>query len=74
MNHAEYLEKGWPIGSGIIEAACKSVVKQRMCRSGQRWSVQGGQAILNLRAIVKSDRWKSFWHEFSSTYYSKFAA
>ena len=74
MQYATYAEKGWPIGSGVIEAACKSVVKQRMCRSGQRWSIKGGQAILNLRSIAKSDRWNSFWNEFSTKYYGNLAA
>lgn len=74
MDYAVYKEKGWPIGSGVIEAACKSVVKQRMCRSGQRWSIEGGQAILNLRSIVKSERWDSFWNELSNEYYTKNAA
>ncbi len=74
MQYATFLEKGWPIGSGVIEAACKSVVKQRMCRSGQRWSIKGGQAILDLRAIAKSDRWDGFWKHFSDEYYTKNAA
>lgn len=74
MQYAEYAEKGWPIGSGVIEAACKSVVKQRMCRSGQRWSIKGGQAVLNLRTVVKSNRWKGFWNEFTEKYYTKLAA
>lgn len=74
MKYNDYIERGWPIGSGIIEAACKSIVKQRMCRSGQRWSIEGGQAILNLRAIVKSERWDSFWNEFSREFYTKIAA
>ncbi len=74
MQYATYAKKGWPIGSGVIEAACKSVVKQRMCRSGQRWSIKGGQAILNLRSIAKSDRWDSFWNEFSTKYYGNLAA
>lgn len=74
MQYAGYAEKGWPIGSGVIEAACKSVVKQRMCRSGQRWSIKGGQAILNLRSIVKSNRWDGFWNEFTKQYYTNLAA
>ena len=74
MDYAVYTENGWPIGSGVIEAACKSVVKQRMCRSGQRWSKEGGQAILNLRAIMKSERWDNFWEEFSQEYYTNRAA
>jgi len=74
MQYAHYIEKGWPIGSGEIEAACKSSVKQRMCHSGQRWSIKGGQAILNLRAIVKSKRWEGFWNELTERYYNKLAA
>ena len=74
MNYAYYLENGWPIGSGVIEAACKSVVKQRMCRSGQRWSIKGGQAVLNLRATVKSNRWDSFWNQYSNSFYNKIIA
>lgn len=74
MQYASYAGKGWPIGSGVIEAACKSVVKQRMCRSGQRWSIKGGQGILSLRAIAKSDRWERFWNEFTKEYYSNLAA
>jgi hypothetical protein len=70
MDYASYLEKGWPIGSGVIEAACKSVVKQRMCRSGQRWSIQGGQAILNIRTAVKSNRWDKLWDKFAQEFYN----
>ncbi|MDR2927370.1 MAG: ISKra4 family transposase, partial [Cytophagaceae bacterium] len=73
MNYAVCIENGWPIGSGVIEAACKSVVK-RMCRSGQRWSIKGGQAILDIRAVLKSDRWKPFWKIFAEAYYAKGAA
>lgn len=74
MDYAQYLENGWPIGSGVIEAACKSLVKQRMCRSGQRWSIDGGQAILTLRSAVKSERWDILWKAFKSEYYLKNAA
>lgn len=61
MEYAELREAGLPIGSGPVEAACKVVVKQRLCRSGQRWSRVGGQHILHLRALVRSGRWESFW-------------
>ncbi len=63
MNYGYFVKKGWPIGSGVVEAACKSIVKQRMCRSGQRWTIQGGQHILNLRTYVKSNRWNQFYDE-----------
>jgi len=64
MNYKLHIDNGWPIGSGVVEAACKSVVKQRMCRSGQRWTRQGGQKILNLRTYVKSQRWDLFWNSY----------
>lgn len=71
MNYKMHLDNGWPIGSGVIEAACKSLVKQRMCRSGQRWSRKGGQDILNLRTMVKSHRWNIFWEELAAIKFSK---
>ncbi len=61
MRYHFFVDKGWPIGSGVVEAACKSLVKQRMCRSGQRWTVTGGQNILSLRSFVKSKRWDYFY-------------
>jgi hypothetical protein len=64
MNYADFIRRGLPIGSGPVEAACKSVVKGRMCRSGMRWSRQGGQKILNLRVYAKANRWESFWNNY----------
>ena len=61
MNYAYYRNRGLPIASGPVEAACKSIVKARLCRSGMRWSRQGGQNILNLRTYIKSGRWDAFW-------------
>lgn len=61
MEYKRFRDNGWPIGSGPVEGACKNIVKKRMCQSGQRWSLPGGQAILSLRAIVKSNRWPAFW-------------
>lgn len=62
MPYATFRNHGWPIGSGPIEAACKTLVKTRLCRSGMRWSRQGGQRILSLRTYVKSNRWDYTWH------------
>lgn len=64
MNYAPYVIQGLPIGSGPVEAACKSIVKTRMCRSGMRWSRNGGQKILNFRTYIKSNRWESFWKQY----------
>ena len=61
MHYATFRQNGWPIGSGPIEAACKTLVKTRLCRSGMRWSRPGGQRILALRTYVKSNRWDSAW-------------
>jgi hypothetical protein len=64
MKYADFLRRGLPIGSGPVEAACKTVVKTRMCRSGMRWSRKGGQHILHLRSYVKSNRWNTFWNNY----------
>jgi hypothetical protein len=66
MNYADYAEAGYPIGSGVTEAACKTLVKQRLCCSGMRWTPAGAQTILSLRALVKTDcRWDQFWQKIS---------
>lgn len=54
MNYAWFHSRGLPVGSGVVEAACKSVVKARMCRSGMRWTREGGETILSLRTAVSS--------------------
>ena len=61
MPYADFRRRGLPIGSGVVEAACKSLVKTRLCRSGMRWSRRGGQHILNLRVHIKSGRWEQMW-------------
>lgn len=66
MTYADFRRRGLPIGSGIVEAACKSIVKSRLCRSGMRWTRKGGQHILHLRAHIKSERWESFWHAYKT--------
>jgi len=63
MEYARFRREGWPIGSGPVEAACKSLVKTRLCRSGMRWSRNGGQHILTLRTYVKSNRWDIMWEK-----------
>lgn len=61
MCYAQLHAQGMPIGSGPVEAACKSLVKARLCRSGMRWSREGGQHVLALRTFVKSNRWENAW-------------
>jgi hypothetical protein len=64
MTYADFRRRGLPIGSGPVEAACKTLVKARLCRSGMRWTHRGGQRILDLRTYVKSNRWEAFWDEY----------
>ena len=68
MGYAEAKARHLPIGSGVVEAACKTLVTQRMKRSGMRWRHAGGQAILTLRALIQSKRFDSAWELLSGTY------
>jgi len=64
MNYADHVAAQLPIGSGVTEAACKTLVKQRLCCSGMRWKNQGAGIILSLRSLVQSgDRWEQFWNK-----------
>lgn len=58
MDYAAFRAAGFPIGSGTIESACKTVVQARMKQAGMRWSRTGAQAMLALRALLLSDRWQ----------------
>ncbi|QEP41937.1 ISKra4 family transposase [Ectothiorhodospiraceae bacterium BW-2] len=60
MKYNEYLEKGYPIASGVIEGACRSVVKDRMEQSGMRWTMDGANAVLALRSVHASGLWDDF--------------
>ncbi|SJM95698.1 conserved hypothetical protein [Crenothrix polyspora] len=62
MNYSDHLDQNLPIGSGVTEAACKTLVKQRLCCSGMRWKSQGAKVILSLRALIQTKgRWQQFW-------------
>jgi hypothetical protein len=61
MRYDRYRRMGLPIGTGAVEGACRHLVKDRMERSGMRWTVEGGQAILTLRGIYVSEHWERFW-------------
>ncbi|MFY9645549.1 MAG: ISKra4 family transposase [Terriglobales bacterium] len=60
MKYDEYLAAGYPIGSGVVEGACRHLVKDRMEQAGMRWRIAGAQAILSLRAIYVNDDWETF--------------
>jgi hypothetical protein len=61
MKYDEYLAAGYPIGSGVVEGACRHLVKDRLERAGMRWQPDGAQAMLNLRATYLNGEWDSFW-------------
>lgn len=60
MAYDVYLQKGYPISTGIIESTCGHLVKDRMEDSGMRWTVSGAQQMLDLRAVNKNGDWKTF--------------
>ena len=68
MRYAVLKKQGLPIGSGVTEAACKTLATQRLKRSGMRWGEQGGQAILSFRALVQSNRFERAWTLLANTY------
>ena len=63
MDYPAYRAKGWLIGSGPVEAACKQVVGQRMKGSGMRWGEAGADAVCHLRALFRSEKgqWDAYW-------------
>jgi hypothetical protein len=64
LDYPTALEQGWPIATGVIEGACRHLVKDRMDVTGARWSVQGAEAVLKLRAVRSSNDFDEYfrWH------------
>jgi hypothetical protein len=62
MDYNQYQRNNFPIGSGVTEAACKTLIKQRLCQSGMKWKNQGIAMVLRLRALISTKgRWEQFW-------------
>ena len=61
MRYAEYREKDFFVGSGVVEAGCRTVIGERLKQSGMRWSVRGANAIIALRCCIMSGRFEDFW-------------
>jgi hypothetical protein len=68
MNYPEYLRQNLPIASGVIEAAGKTLVTQRLKCSGMAWSQAGGQAILTFRSLIQSARWPQAWQSLAADF------
>ena len=62
-DYPTYLAKGWMIGSGAVESACKTIVGQRLKQAGMRWREYGTDSMCQLRALFKSEpsQWQAFW-------------
>jgi hypothetical protein len=60
MRYDEYLRAGYPIASGVIEGACRHIIKDRMEHGGMRWTLEGAQAMLNVRCVCASSEWENF--------------
>jgi len=66
MTYPSALNDNLPIGSGVTEAACKTLVKQRLSGAGMRWTSRGAHIVLQLRAAaLTKDRWNAFWRKIS---------
>jgi hypothetical protein len=61
LDYATALAKGWPIATGIIEGACRSIVKDRMDITGARWGLEGAEAVLKLRALIATGDFDDYW-------------
>ena len=61
LDYPTALAAGWPIATGIIEGACRSLVADRMDITGARWSVDGAEAVLKLRAVRANDDFDAYW-------------
>lgn len=61
MHYHDYLAKGWPIGTGVVEGACGHLVKDRMEKAGMRWTITGAQVVLDLRAVRLNGDWDAYW-------------
>lgn len=61
MRYGEFRKMGLFVGSGVIEAGCKTIVGQRLKQSGMRWTVRGANAIIALRCCQLSGQWEDYW-------------
>ena len=71
MRYKELLDQNLPIGSGVVEATCKTLASERLKRSGMSWSLAGTQAILTIRSLLQSGRWSRAWDLLAAQYRSQ---
>ena len=61
LDYPTALQNGWPIATGVIEGACRHLVKDRMDITGARWGLAGAEAILTLRALISNGDFDQYW-------------
>ncbi len=61
MRYADFRKQGLFVGSGVVEAGCRTVIGQRLKQSGMHWTVKGANAIIAVRCCILSNRWEDFW-------------
>jgi hypothetical protein len=61
MRYADFRKRGLFVGSGVLEAGCRTVIGQRLKQSGMHWTVRGANSIIALRCMLLSNRWEDFW-------------
>jgi len=66
MRYADFRRQGLFVGSGVIEAGCKTIIGQRLKRSGMHWTIRGANAIIALRCCQLSGRCEEFWENRSA--------
>ena len=71
MQYAQAVKSNYPIGSGVTEATCKTLVTQRMKCAGMRWNIKGGQGVLTARSLIQSDLFDNGWDVLAKTYIEK---
>jgi hypothetical protein len=79
IHYAEYLALGLPIATGVVEGTCRTLVKDRMGVTGARWGLEGGEAVLLLRAVLQNQDWDEYMafhrqQEFQRNHVKKLAA
>jgi len=63
MRYKDYRAEGLFVGSGVVEACCKSIIGARLKRSGMEWTVRGANSIISLRCMIKSGRFEDYWSD-----------
>ena len=79
LDYPTALQRGWPIATGVIEGACRHLVKDRTDITGARWGIDGAEAVLKMRAVVSNGDFAGYWRyhvvqEYERVHRSRYAA